>query len=318
MKNVFPVLPGFIKKAYPILKSLWFLAIVLLVLIGRALPFPLLVTLTVIAISIPLIREFISKNALDERQVQISRLSSHFAYFTYTFLLIFIILYELIKNGQNTTFGFVILLLVPLVFKIILGLIQRYGTGRGFTGNLLLLFRGLIPVNRADERQNAIGNLSSHIAFYIFLILTLIMIFVQFISQGQNPSNIWYMLLLVPILIRLYISFLMTYGTVAGAQFIGFTILGIFFLFILLSHGFSLTTLMESIPFLLIFTFLILASRFPQIAGGILVILAIALVYFFHAWSRMDVFGRILMFTVLPLPVLMSGVALLFYKVKKA
>jgi hypothetical protein len=312
MKMLSPVLHGFIKKTYPVLKSLWFLAIVILVMIGRTLPFPLLIALTAIAISIPLIREFFSKKALDERQVQIGHLSSHFAYFTYTFLLIFIIIYELIKNGQLTTLAFVILLLVPLLFKVILGLIQKYGASAGITGNLLLLLRGLIPINKADERQNAIGNLSSHIAFYVFLILTLTVIFIQFIKPGQNPSNLWYMLL-----IELFTSFLMTYGPVTGGQFIGFTIVGIFFLFIVLSHGLSLGTVMESIPFLIIFTFLILAGRFPQIAGGMLVVVALGLVWFFHAWRNMDFFGRILMFSVLPIPVLISGVALLFHQTKK-
>ncbi|MBN2092214.1 hypothetical protein JW964_21520 [candidate division KSB1 bacterium] len=302
----------FMKKSFPVLKSLWFLMIVLLVIVGRALPLSLLIGLVAIAIGIPLIREFFIKNVLDERQIQIGHHSSHFAYFTYTILLLFIIIRELVLNGQIEILTFTILLIVPLIFKMILGLIQKYGSGKGLRHNLLLLFRGLIPFNKADERQEAIGNLSSHIAFYVFVILTLMFIFIQFIKKGENPPNLWYMLLIVPLLIKLFSSFLMTYGAIAGARFIGFTIVSIFFLFILLSHGISLGTVMESIPFLIVFIFLMLAGKYPRIAGTLLILVAVALTIFFRSWRNMDIFGRILMFALIPIPVLICGAALFF------
>ncbi len=310
------ILP-FIKKAVPVIKSLWFLMLVLLVMVGRGLPFPLLVALAFITLSIPLIREFLCKKALDERQIQIGHHSSHFAYFTYTILLLFIIIRELVLNGQIEILTFTILLIVPLIFKMILGLIQKYGSGKGLRHNLLLLFRGLIPFNKADERQDAIGNLSSHIAFYVFVILTLIFIFIQFIKKGENPPNLWYTLLIVPLLIKLFTSFLMTYGAVTGARFIGFTIVGIFFLFILLSHGISLGTVMESIPFLIVFIFLMLAGKYRRLAGILLILVAVGLAIFFRGWRNIDIFGRILMFALIPIPVLICGAALFFPGNKK-
>ncbi|GEM_PF-1892479 len=302
----------FLKKAHPVLKSLWFLLLVLLVMIGRGLPFPWLVALAFITIGIPLMREFLIKKALDERQIQIGHHSSHFAYLTYTLLLLFIIIRELIINGQIEILTFTVLLIVPLIFKMTLGLIQKYGAGKGLRHNLLLLLRGLIPFNKADERQDAIGNLSSHIAFYVFVILTLIFIFIQVIKKGENPTNLWYMLLIVPLLIKLFTSFLMTYGTITGARFIGFTIVGIFFLFILLSHGISLGTVMESIPFVIVFIFLLLAGKYPRPAGTLLILVAVALTIFFRSWRNMDIFGRILMFALIPIPVLICGAALFF------
>ncbi|MCU0643893.1 MAG: hypothetical protein MUC94_06495 [bacterium] len=305
------------KKTIPVLKSLWFFMIIMLVIIGRDIYFPVLVLLVLFAVFAPLIRELKFKADLDERQIYISHYSSHVAYFTYSFLIAFVVLGELMKQGQVTLLIFFMLLLIPLVFKILIIFIKRYGSNmKRLSDYLQLFFRGIIPSHTADERQHVVGNFSSHIAFYVFLTLTISVIFINFIRVGTEPPTLWYMLLIVPLLSKLFTSFFMTYGAVRGAQFIGSTIVLLFSIFILLSHGLSLDSLMEAIPFIIILTVISLAQKIPRIAGAILVLLAIGLGLFFYVrvWSRMDIYLCILMFSLIPIPVFLSGMALLIHQ----
>jgi len=304
------------KKAIPVLNSLWFLMIIMLIMVGRELYFPVLVLLVGFAMLAPLIREFKFKADLDERQVHISHYSSHVAYFTYSFLIVFVMVNELIKQGQVTLLIFLMLLLIPMLFKILISLFQKYGSNwKGFSDFLHLFFRGIIPSHKADERQHVVGNFSSHIAFYVFVALMISVMFINFIRFGKEPPTLWYMLLIVPLLSKLFTSFLMSYGAVRGAQFIGSTIVLFLFIFILLSHGLSLGALIEAIPFIIILTVICLAKKFPRVAGVILVLLALGLGLFFYirVWSRMDVYGQMLMFSLIPIPVLLSGMALLIH-----
>ncbi len=305
------------KKVIPFLKNVWFLMVVLLVMMGRDLPFLVHVVLTLILLLIPLLREFIFKIDLDERQRHISHYSSHIAYFTYSFLIVFVLVKELIKPGQLTLLIFVMLLLIPLLVKIMISLFHSYTSRvKGLAGYLQLFFRGIIPSKKTDEWQQAVGNFSSHIAFYVFLTLTISIIFVQFIRFDLEPPTLWYMLLIVPMLSKLYTSYFMSFGAVRGAQFVGGTIVLFFFLFILLSHGLTLVSLMEALPFILIFIMIGLAKKIPRIAGAILVLLALALGLFFYVkvWYRMDVYLCVLMFSLIPIPVFLSGVALLIHQ----
>lgn len=305
------------KKIIPVLKSLWFLLVVLLVMVGRELSFGWHLALTLMLLLAPLVREFVLNLDFDERQVYISHYSSHLAYFTYSVLLIFIVIKELLAQGQVTLVIFFLLLLIPMLVKIVVSLWQRYAARvKGLTGYLNLFFRGIIPSPSADERQHMVGNFSSHIAFYVFLTLTIAVILVQFIRKDQEPPTLWYMLLIVPLLSKLYSSYFLSFGAVRGSQFIGITIVGLFLIFILLSHGLSLGSLMESLPFLLILILMILANRFPRSAGIVLIVLAIGLGLFFYikVWSRMDVYLCVLMFALIPIPVFLSGVALLMHR----
>ena len=67
------------KRAYPVLKSLWFLLVILLILINRGLPFPVLAVLTAVVLLAPLVRDYLFKQRPDERQVEISHFASHIA-----------------------------------------------------------------------------------------------------------------------------------------------------------------------------------------------------------------------------------------------
>lgn len=193
--------------------------------------------------------------------------------------------------------------------------------GRGLPVWLLIVFVVLLPglpllreISRKhglDERQLYIGRFTSHVAFYVFIILILLIIIREFISKGENPANMWYMLLIVPLIVKLYISLFQNYGAVTGARLVCYFFGAVWLLFVLLSHGFSLGTLIESSPFLLIIGLAWLAGRQPLIAGIVLFLLSIGLLFFFGGWARMDIYGRLLMYALIPLPLAGSGVALI-------
>lgn len=299
------------KKAIPVLKALWFFVAILLIMAARAIPMPVVIVLTVLIVAVPLVREFIFKSPLDERQRHINHFSSHMAYFTYSVLIGFVFIRELLAGDQTAPLIFW-LLLIPLLFKITTVLLQRYGAPKKRLSDYVqLFFRGIVPSTVADERQHVIGNFSSHIAFYVFLALTIAAMLWLYLRNGQNPPSLWYLLLIVPLLAKLYASLLMSYGALRGAQFISATIVCLFFVFILLSHGFSPGSLIEALPFLVILGVIGLATKQPRLAGAMLIILSVGLVIFFKGWFRMDIYGVILMFSLIPLPVLLSGVALL-------
>jgi hypothetical protein len=299
------------KKAIPVLKSLWFLLVIALVFGGREIYFPALVLTVALALLAPIIRELLSKAELDERQIQISHYSSHIAYFVYTFLLIFALIREWVIHEEVPTSLIFVLLAAPLATKMTLCMIQNYGGVSGLSGFLNLFFRGLLPAKKLDERQAVIGNLSSHVAFYVFLTLTLVVVLYRYVRLNLEPAPLWDMLLFVPLVSKLYVSYFQTYDAAKGARYILSTIAGLVFIFVLLSHGLSLGALLEALPFLLMAGIIYLSKWAPKLAGIIVMLVAIAMLVLMHGWMSFDVYVRILMWTLIPIPLILCGLALM-------
>jgi len=297
------------KKAIPVLKSLWFIMIIALVFVGRDVYFPVLVLLAALALLAPIIREIWSKSDLDERQIQISHYSSHIAYFVYSSLLIFAIIREWVQNGEIPSPLLFVLIFVPLLAKTAVCLYQNYGGVSGHAGFLNLFFRGLLPSKKLDERQAVIGNLSSHVAFYVFLSLTLAVVLFKYVRLNLEPAPLWDMLLFVPLVSKLYVSYFQTYDAAKGARYILSTIAGLVFIFVLLSHGLSLGALMEALPFLLMAGMIYLSKWAPKLAGIIVILVAIAMLVLMRGWMTFDVYVRILMWSLIPIPLILCGLA---------
>ena len=117
--------------SHSLFKSIWLLMVVLLVMLGNAIPFPLLFSLSFIALALPLFREFKRRSDLDERQVQISHFSSHIAYFIFLILLMLILINEWIIKGKSPETIWLILLFVPIGLKVITCFFQNYGSIKG-------------------------------------------------------------------------------------------------------------------------------------------------------------------------------------------
>jgi hypothetical protein len=300
--------------SHSLLKSLWLLMAVLLIISGNSLPFPILAIFSYATLLAPLVREFSRHSDLDERQLQISHYSSHIAYLVFLILLALIFIKEWMIKGQAVETVWFILLSLPVASKVIICVYQNYGSAKGIHGFLDLFFRGVVPQKTLDERQDIIGNFSSHIALYLYTAILLSYILFRFILSHEHPGNIWYMLLIVPVLIKLYVSLLKNYGAGTGARSICFIITGIILLFVVLSHGAGIETIIEASPFLLFLIITMLSFRFPRTAGFIFLCLGIGSLVVFRGWQNFEIYLRILMYSFLPLPLILSGWALLKIK----
>lgn len=301
------------KKAIPVLKALWFLLVVMLIFAGRNMGFVSALILTLAALVAPILREIFSKADLDERQRQVSHASSHLAYFAYTALLLFALMREWLKTGELPSALLFVLLGAPLLIKMAVCLVQNYGSVRGGPGGFFkLFFRGLLPSRQLDERQHDIGNLSSHVAFYVFLALTLFVVLFKYVKPGgREPEPLWDMLLFTPLLAKLYASYFMTYDAARGARFILTTLAALFFIFVAASHGLSLEGLMEALPFLVMAALVYLSKRLPVTAGLGVMLVAIALLVMMRGWANFDLYIAVLMWSLIPIPLLLCGLAFL-------
>ncbi len=193
--------------------------------------------------------------------------------------------------------------------------------GRGLPIWLLIVFTILAlatPLVREfrkktdlDERQVYISHFSSHISFYVVIGLLLFLMIQEYVKKGINPPPQWYLVLLVPLVIKFFINLFQNFGLRSGARGIGFFFAGIWLLFVLFSHGFQFETLIGSIPFLLMTAAAWFSERYPLYCGLGFIILTIVLLFFFGGWMKFDIYVRLLMYSLIPLPLLLSGIALL-------
>ncbi|NLP11283.1 hypothetical protein GX408_12885, partial [bacterium] len=110
--------------------------------------------------------------------------------------------------------------------------------------------------------------------------------------------------------VKLFISLLQNHHPQKAAQAIALFFAGVWLLFVLLSHGFSLMTLVEMLPFLLLVGLALATDRWPRVCGMLLILIGLGFGLVFVRNQRSFYTGLIL-FTVLALPVLLSGIALL-------
>ncbi|NOX87808.1 MAG: hypothetical protein GXO77_02200 [Calditrichaeota bacterium] len=174
------------------------------------------------------------------------------------------------------------------------------------------IIREFRPQTDLDERQLQISHLSSHISFYVFIALTVLVMLKDYIGKGQNPPPYLYMLLLIPLLVKLLISVYQNYDPRRVAFWIGYGWLGVWALFIVLSHGISPEALIELTPFLAVIVLAVLFRKKILISGVLFIVFAIGLSLFFRGWLRLDLYVRLLMYALVPLPLLISGIVLIW------
>ncbi len=148
-------------------------------------------------------------------------------------------------------------------------------------------------------------------AFYLYITIILLFVILKFSIVQVEVPTVWFMLLFVPIIVKLFISMFKTYGLGKGARFVSYTIGALWLSFVVLSHGLSLMTIMEGLPFMLIPTVAYFSKRFPFIAGIFFLILGIIPFVFFSGWYNRDIYFIITMYTFIPFPILFSAAAFL-------
>jgi hypothetical protein len=168
-------------------------------------------------------------------------------------------------------------------------------------------------ISGVDERERVLDYQASHYALgLLYLLLIAIFVYALFV-EGENPSGAWYLALAVPMITRAMVYV----GKKDGARKLGLG-LGISFgagwtLFALLSHGFSLGALAESVIGLAILGATLVALPLPRVGGALLAVVGLALaVIFLDSQAYQTAFVALLMAIILPLPPFIAGLALLF------
>lgn len=179
------------------------------------------------------------------------------------------------------------------------------------------LIRELRPKTDLDERQIALSHWSSHIALYVLIGLLLFVMLHTYVADGKNPDPEWYMLLIIPLVVKLIINLFQNYDKRRTAQLIGYFFTTIWLLFAILSHGFTLESGMEFLPFIPVYFVCWAAGKWPRPAGVGFIVLSLFMLYFFGGWLRFEIYIRLIMYTLIPLPLLISGVILMFYKAEE-
>ncbi len=201
------------------------------------------------------------------------------------------------------------------------GIVVLIMLGRGLPIWLLIIFiilalaapllREFRKKSDLDERQLYISHFSSHISFYVLVGLILFVMIQEFVKTGINPPPQWYLVLLVPLVIKFFISLFQNFGLRSGARGIGLFFAAVWLLFVLLSHGFQFESLIGAIPFLLMAVTAWFSKRYPLLCGLGFIVLTAGLLVFFGAWMNFDLYVRLLMYALVPMPLLLSGGALL-------
>ncbi len=167
--------------------------------------------------------------------------------------------------------------------------------------------------HRPDERQQAIAHNSSHWAFYVMLGLIILVIVREYLRSGQNPPPLWYLLVILPLLVKLGISLFQNYEPLRVARYLGIGWGLLWSLFVVLSHGVRGLWSPEVLPFAASIFLIVVLWRHPRMLGVFLLLFALGLIVFFHAWNRLDFYLQLLMLALVPLPVLVCGIILIRY-----
>lgn len=217
-----------------LISSLWFLLIILLILLGGEIPLPILITLLVLAFAYPIFREFRKNTEYDERQIQISRFSSHIAMYLFAGLVLFVMIYKYIAKN--------------------------------------------LPLDTDPE---------------------------------------FYMLLLVPLTVKMLINVFQNYEPYKAVRFICYLFGGGWMLFSIFDEGFSIGFIIQSLPFILLVLTGLGAKRYPVIGGTVLLIIGLATLVLFVGFANLNIYVKVIMFTLVPFPFMLGGLALIIKKLRK-
>ncbi|MCD4650386.1 MAG: hypothetical protein K8S56_01155 [Candidatus Cloacimonetes bacterium] len=168
-----------------------------------------------------------------------------------------------------------------------------------------------------DEMQTHNTRLSSHIVYNLTVGLLIIIMMKDYYSQGENAPNQFYMLLLTPMTVKLLFNMFANLPAWQAARIITIFFGASWTLFAVLSHVGDIVVVIEATPFLLLIVLGLMTKKWPVICGLLLTLLGIFGTWFFIIGNRFDIYMKILMTSILILPVLTSGVMLLIRNGKK-
>jgi hypothetical protein len=170
-----------------------------------------------------------------------------------------------------------------------------------------------------DERQIVMNRFSSHIAFYLFTGLVLMVMIKKYLAQGKplDTDPEFYMLLLVPLTVKMLVNVFLTFDPRKAGAFICYLFGGFWLIFCLCETGISWDFIMHSFPFILLVFAGIAAQKLPLISGIVMVILGLAGLVVGVVMNNPNFYVKVIMFTILAFPLLLGGSALIWTKFPK-
>ena len=172
-----------------------------------------------------------------------------------------------------------------------------------FTNNIL---RFLGKLRDRDEREISLSLQVGTFSFFLTYTL-IILAFIFRFSEFKNgiPSD-WVLLLVIPPAFYFFFQTAIVKNLKQTGIIIGLIFGGFWFLFTVVAHGLTIAGLIESLIGLSIIGTALGSIRWP-IIGSILFLLegVFALFFFFHSGMQASI--KLVMFVMLPLPLLLSG-----------
>ncbi len=163
-----------------------------------------------------------------------------------------------------------------------------------------------------DERVRFISYRSSHIAFYLALVVIAAIFISRTITVGREIEPEWFILLIAPIAYKFFAALGLTYDARVLALAIGYVVGGVLTVYTIFSGYFF--TPQVFIP-LLVLLVTIVAHWLPRLSGSLMLLLGAGyLIMITKNWPPDAPLGLILSALLLGVPVLLAGLLLLFYQ----
>jgi hypothetical protein len=182
---------------------------------------------------------------------------------------------------------------------------------------VLLAFAGPLVrevglLDESDERISFISYRSSHIAFYVTMLVITAVFIARTLLKGRDIEPEYFILLTVPILYKFFASLALTYDTRLLAIITGYTVGGLIGLMETL-EGYFFSPQMF-VPLLIILV-TVVAHWYPKVSGSLFLLLGMGyLVMITRDLSEDSPLQLILMALILGVPILLAGIFLLFHK----
>ena len=230
------------------------------------------------------------------------------------------------KFKQKYSFIGSIWLLLLIIASICTGFVESASakililTASASTIIILPLIFEFFKQREIDELQLHFSRFSSHIGFHTFLILVVLIMIAKYIRFGEKPPTEFQVLLIVPLMTKFIFNTFSAYSSAKAARIVSGIVLGLWFGLFMISAN----SLADAIIYLIVFGVLFLLEltsfKFPKITGILFIALSIFIMYLFpdlaalahfleFKTTKLNLFlWGITFYSVLPLPILISGI----------
>jgi len=162
-----------------------------------------------------------------------------------------------------------------------------------------------------DERQRAVSHRSSHIAFLAAMLIAGVIFVRTAVIENREPPVEVSVILFVSLFVKFAALVIQARARRAAGLAIAWVIGGAWLLFTLASHGFSVMSLMEAVPWIAIFAAAIVGARRPKVGGWALLAMGLATLYLFVLAAGTTPVQKFIVASLVPLPLILAGGLLL-------